>query len=63
MSPQKTRGEFPNLYIWWETIARRSESSHAGPKVSHCQEVVDEKGTFDLNPWLLEKTKEHREVR
>jgi hypothetical protein len=37
-SQQKTQIQFPNLYNWFPTFARRSESSHTDPKVSHAQE-------------------------
>jgi hypothetical protein len=38
---QKTQIEFPNLYNWFSTFARRSESSHNDPKVSHAQEKIE----------------------
>ena len=38
---QKTQIEFPNLYNWFPTFARRSESSHNDPKVSHAQEKIE----------------------
>jgi hypothetical protein len=42
---QKTQIEFPNLYNWFPTFARRSESSHNDPgpnlKVAHAQEKIE----------------------